>query len=272
VRTMRTMSIRIATVFAATLVAAASTLAGSISITTTQKATYHDGRLSASVSISNSGDEAAHSVSPVLEFRDAKARGKRHEELAPGKSIDDTLSLDVGELGPGRWIYGVAVDYTDANQYPFQALQMGSVAVGDIGPAKVTATKVTAEPIAKEGRLSVDLKNLAGVARTVQVTTHVPEGLEVTADVGTVSLEPWQERTVTADVVNRTALAGSRYPVFIAVEYDQDDGHYGAVFQGVVEITSAANAVERHGGMLWLYALGFALLFLALVGLRLLRR
>lgn len=262
----------VVTAFSGILLAVGVALAGSISITTTQRPSYADGKLTVAVTVGNSGDEAAQSVSPVLEFRGEKARGKRHDELAPGKTVEDGLTLEVGELGPGRWIYAVAVDYADANQYPFQALQMGSVTVGDIGPAKVTATKVTAEPIAKDGKLSVDLKNLAGEARTVHVTTHVPEGLEVTADVGEVSLEPWAERVVTADVVNRTALAGSRYPVFIAVEYDRDDGHYGAVFQGIVEITSAANAVERHGDTFWLYALGLGLLFLLLVGVRLLRR
>lgn len=246
--------------------------AGSISITTTQKASYADGTLTVSLTIGNSGDEAAHSVSPVLRFRDLTVRGRRREDLAPGQTVEDELSLHVGELGTGRWVYAVAVDYADANQYPFQALQMGSVGVGDIGPTKVTATKVTAEPIAKDGQLSIELKNLTGEARTVQATTHVPEGLEVTSDVGEVSLEPWGERTVTADIANRTALAGSRYPVFVSVEYDDDEGHHAGVFQGVVEITSAANPVEQYGGNLWLYALGLGLLFLLLVGVRLLRR
>jgi len=254
------------------LVAVGPGLAGSISITTTQRPSYEDGKLTVTVTIGNSGDEAAQLVSPVLEFRGKEARGTRRDDLAPGQTIEDSMTLEVGDLGPGRWIYAVAVDYADANQYPFQALQMGSITVGDVGPAKVTATKVTAEPIADDGKLSVFLKNLAGEPRTVQVTTHVPEGLEVTTDVGDVSLEPWAERVVTADVVNRTALAGSRYPVFIAVEYDQDDGHYGAIYQGIVEIISAANAVERHGDTFWLYALGLGLLFLLLVGVRLLRR
>lgn len=252
--------------------AAGPALAGSISITTTQQPKYEAETLTVAITIGNSGDEAAHSVSPLLRFRGETVRGKRHDELAPGQTVKDEIALPVGELGPGRWIYAVAVDYADANQYPFQALQMGSISVGDLGPAKVTATKVTAEPIAKDGRLSIDLKNLAGEARTVRATTHVPEGLEVTSDVGEVSLEPWAERVVTADVVNRTALPGSRYPVFVTVEYDTDDGHYGGVFQGIVEITSAANVVERHGETFWLYALGLGLLFLLLVGMRLVRR
>lgn len=254
------------------LTTAVGAQAGSISITTTQSSRYADGKLVVSLTIANSGDEAAHGVSPVVRFRDAVVRGTRHDELAPGGSVNDELGLDVGALGPGRWIYSIAVDYADANQYPFQALQLGSVAIGDVGSAKVAATKVTAEPIAKEGDLTVELKNLADVPRVVAVTTHVPEGLEVLTDVGETSLEAWGERVTTVRIANRTALAGSRYPVFVAIEYDTDGEHQGVIAQGVVEITSAANVVERHGDTFWVWALTLGLLFLVLLGARLLRR
>jgi hypothetical protein len=256
----------------AALALAAQAQAGNISITTSQRPAYADGTLTVAVTIGNSGDEAAHSVSPVLRFRDVSVRGERHAELAPGQQVEDELVLEVGALGDGRWVYAVAVDYADANQYPFQALQMGSIDVGSLGPAKVTATTVTAEPIAESGELAIDLKNLSGEERAVQVTTHVPEGLEVPDDVGEVRLDGWGERKVTVPLINRTALPGSRYPIFVSLEYDGADGHYGVVAQGVVEIVSKANVVERHGDTFWLLAIGLALVFVLLVGLRLLRR
>lgn len=266
------MSRRTTAALLITLMAAVGAHAGSISITTTQSARYEDGKLVVGLTIANSGDEAAHGVSPRLRFREAVVRGTRHDELAPGGSVNDELGLDVGVLGPGRWIYAVGVDYADANQYPFQALQMGSVTIGNVGSAKVAATKVTAEPLAKDGELTIELKNLAGVARTVSVTTHVPEGLEVLDDVGETSLEPWGERVATVRIANRTALPGSRYPIFVAIEYDADDEHHGVIAQGLVEITSAANVVERHGDTFWMWALALALLFVVLLAARLLRR
>jgi hypothetical protein len=38
--------------------------------------------------------------------------------------------------------------------------------------------------------------------------------------------------------VNRTALAGSRYPLFVAAEYDDGETHHAVVAQGVVSIIS----------------------------------
>jgi hypothetical protein len=246
-------------------------LAGNISITTTQGSSIDGEQLRVDLTIGNSGDEAAHAVSPVLRFGEASVRGARHETLAPGARVTDTLEVAVGALGPGRWSYAIAVDYADANQYPFQALQMGSVTVGNPPPAKVAVPKMTAEPLAKEGSLAITVKNLSGESRTVGMTLHVPDGLEIIGGAREVALEPWQEQALDVAIVNRTALPGSRYPIFAAVEYDLDETHYSVVAQGIVEITSAQNFVERHGGQFRFWAIGLGLAFVLLVGWRLIR-
>src|SRR5438309_11860 len=96
--------------------------AGSISISIAPVVEPREGALSAQVKVSNVGDETAQSVAAVLVFGEHKARGEIHPSLAPGASVDAALSLPVGELGTGHWPYQIAIDYTDANQYPFQAV------------------------------------------------------------------------------------------------------------------------------------------------------
>src|SRR5207244_2343537 len=85
--------------------------------------------------------------------------------LAPGASMDATLSLPVGDLGTGRWPYQVAVDYTDTNQYPFQAIHLGLVTVGNSPPAKMAVSELKADPLSSAGTLRIRVKNLAGVVR-----------------------------------------------------------------------------------------------------------
>src|SRR5207253_3444393 len=111
--------------------------AGSISISIAPVVEPREGALSAQVKVSNVGDETAQSVAAVLVFGEHKARGEIHPSLAPGASVDAALSLPVGELGTGHWPYQIAIDYTDANQYPFQAIHVGLVTVGSPPPAKV---------------------------------------------------------------------------------------------------------------------------------------
>src|SRR5438477_571882 len=157
--------------------------AGSISISILPVVELREGALSAQVKVSNVGDEAAQSVAAVLVFGEHKARGEIHPSLAPNASMDATLSLAVGDLGTGRWPYQVAVDYTDANQYPFQAIHLGLVTVGSPPPTKAAVSEVKADPLSSAGTLRIRLKNLAGVVRQASLTVVTPEGLEVTTPV-----------------------------------------------------------------------------------------
>jgi hypothetical protein len=218
--------------------------AGSISISILPVVELREGTLSAQVKVSNVGDEAADSVAAVLVFGERKARGEIHPSLAPNASMEAALSLPVGDLGTGRWPYQVAVDYTDANQYPFQAIHLGLVTVGSPPPAKVAVAELKGDPLSSTGTLRIRVKNLGGVARQASLSVVTPEGIEVTAPVQDVKLAAWEERTVSAPIVNRTALVGSRYPVFAEVQYDDEGVHQAVVGQGMVEIEAAHSFFE----------------------------
>jgi hypothetical protein len=246
--------------------------AGSISITATQDATYDGTTVTSSLTVTNQGDEAALAVVPKLRFGDQEVRGTLHEELAPGATVSDTLAVEVGELGPGRWPFSLAIDYADGNQYPFQALQMAAITVGSPSPATVTIPKVEADPLATTSDLRITVKNLSAEPRQASLAMHLPHGLEATKGAQeSVSLEPWGEREVVVAITNRTALPGSRYPVFATLEYDEGDTHHALVAQGMVEIISAENAVAVHGNRFWMGAAvlgGIFVLLLAWRGLR----
>lgn len=250
------------------LAIAAAANAGSISMTTQQNAHLDGESLHVEISVTNTGDEAAHAVTPLVRFGGKEVRGQRIEALQPNNSMKDMLSVDVGRLSPGTWPYLVAVDYTDANQYPFQAVQGGRLTVGNPPPAKVAVASMKADKLANTATLAVELKNLEGVARTVSVRLMPPDGIEASPATTEVSFDPWQEKTLDVTLTNRTALPGSRYPVFAAVEYDADAVHYAVLGQGMVEIIPNETFLDQYAGSLWIGAVGLAVLFVALVGLR----
>ena len=219
--------------------------AGSISISIQPVIELREGALSARVKVSNVGDEAAQSVAAVLVFGEHKARGDIHPTLAPKESMDAALSLPVGDLGTGRWPYQVAVDYTDANQYPFQAIHVGLVTVGSPPPAKGAVSELKADALANAGPLRIRLKNLGCVVRQTAGTVATPEGIEATTPAVDVKLAAWEERTVSVPIVNRTALAGSRYPVFAQVQYDDEGVHQAVAGQGMVSIEAPHSFFEK---------------------------
>lgn len=231
--------------------------AKSISITMTPVVELRDGSLVVNLTVGNVGDEAAQSVTPTLRFGDREARGKGTERLAPQGTLSEALSLPVGELGPGRWPYQVTVDYTDANQYPFQALNVHTVAVGNPPPARVMVPSVTGTPVSASGSgtLAVKVKNLTGANRTAAVGVLVPAGIEVTKVPAEVALAAWEEKTISASITNRTSLAGSRLPVFVTVQYDDGSTHQAVVTQGLVEIVAAQSFFARQRLLLGVGAL-----------------
>jgi len=245
--------------------------ARTISISIGQRAELKDGMLLVKLTVSNGGDEAAKSVTAKLRVGDKEARGKTREELAPSASFEEELSVSTGPLGVGRWPFQIAVDYADANQYPFQALLMTTHPVGEPPTAKVSIPEIAATGGIAEGgtgSLAIKFKNLAGVDRTLAYRLATPEGLEVAMPTGRVELGGWKEASESVAIVNRTALAGSRYPVFVAVEYDEDGVHHGVVQQGIVEIVPPRDFWKENQRSLLIGAGILVALWLVLVVVR----
>ena len=220
--------------------------AKTISITIGQRAELRGETLVVKTTVGNTGDEAAKSVAANLRFGDKQVRGKLRDELQPNANFEEELSIATGTLGEGRWPYQIAVDYADANLYPFQALLVTTTVVGNPPPAKLSVPEIKSSGIADSGPLDIKFKNLAAADREVSYRVVVPEGLEATEPTGTIQLKGWAEDSTSVTVVNRTALAGSRYPVFVAVEYEDGGMHQSVVAQGLVEIVAPRNFWEEN--------------------------
>jgi len=223
--------------------------AGSITINMTTKTELGDKELSVNLVVTNSGDEAAGSVVPILRLRDHEARGAREDSLPPGGKMERTLVVPADDLGEGRWPIRVAVSYTDQNQYPFQALHVALITRGNPLPGKVAVTKVDVTPLESSADVDLKVKNLAGVERAASVTLFAPEDIEVQGGPEQVTLDAWAEDSVSFEITNRTALTGSRYPVFAVVEYDDGGTHHAIQAQGIVEVRSPRAFLPR--ALLW---------------------
>jgi hypothetical protein len=172
------------------ILAAVPAAAKNISIQMTPVPELRDGNFNVQLAVTNLGDEAAQSVVPTLRFRDKDMRGKGKASLGPNETLSETLSLPAADLGTGRWPYRLTIDYTDANQYPFQALHVPTLTVGNPPPVKVAVREIKASQVGASGTLSATLKNLEANERTVALQAHVPEGLEATTTACTRASSP----------------------------------------------------------------------------------
>ena len=151
-----------------------------------------------------------------------------------------TLDIPWAQATPGQWPLTTTVDYADRNGYAFQAVQVALVSAA-ASPALVAVLKVDAGRVARTGRVDARLKSLSELARHARVQVVVPRGLEVDQPIRSLEIGPWADVVVSANILNRAVLPGSRYPVFVTAEYDDDSGHHAALGSGVVEIVPARN-------------------------------
>jgi hypothetical protein len=238
------------------LILAASTYAtaGSISLELSTQPEVREGTLAVQLTVRNGGDEPGHSVGAALHFLSRTIRSEVRLLLGPGETWKAELALPAVDVRKGRWPYRIMVDYADANEYPFQALHVGTVSVGAPPPTKVAVVEVTTPLLATSGPLESRVKNLSPNARTISVSVHLPEGIELAEPVAPVEFAAWEERQVTASLVNRAGLPGSRYAVFVGAEYDDGSLHQAVVVPATVEIVAEQSVFERRRNLLWVVA------------------
>lgn len=217
---------------------------GHIALNLTLTAEVSAGVLRVAVTITNAGDEAAGSVRPRLSLGTREVLGPLRESLSPRESFEAALWLPVPELGPGRWPFRLAVDYTDANHHPFQALQVASIVLGDPGPVGLELVGIETTPLAGTGAVRVRVRNAGALARQARIGLLAPRDLEVEEAGRSVAIAPGEQVEVSLPVAPRTALPGSRYAVFVVLEYDEAGVHQSLVADSVVLVR------ERRGHLL----------------------
>lgn len=254
------------------LVASTSASAGNITLELSPQPEVREGILAVRLAVRNGGNEPGHSVGAALHFLSRTIRSEVRPLLRPGETWKVELALAAVEIGEGRWPYRIMLDYADANEYPFQALHVGTVRVGAPPPVKVAVVGVTTPPLTTSGPLESRVKNLSPNARTVSLAVHLPEGIELAEPVAPVELAAWEERRVTASLVNRAGLPGSRYAVFVSAEYDDGSLHQAVVVPATVEIVAEQSVFERQRSLLWVVAGLLVLAWGAAVGWRLAAR
>jgi hypothetical protein len=103
-----------------------------------------------------------------------------------------------------------------------------------------------------EAELSVTLKNVSDTPQQVELGVVGPEAVEVSVPTEQAALAAWEERTVALRLVNRAALPGSSYPLFVTAEWDDGAVHHAVVAQTTVEIVEGDGAGRSPGPGLWI--------------------
>jgi hypothetical protein len=238
--------------------------AGTIHLALVTSGEVRDGRSVIRLELRNGGDEAARELLPVLHFRGETTPADPVPELAPGEAMAVEFSLAPAALPAGRWPYRITVAYSDASQYPLLAVSAGTLVVGSPPPLSVAIRGVEETRLATLGSLSVQVENLSAEPRRIRLEVHLPESVELIRPVSALELEGRDERSLRADLLNRTGRVGTRYAIFVSAEYDAAGFRQSVVVPATLEIVAERPLLERHGRTLWVAAGLLVLLWVAI--------
>jgi hypothetical protein len=186
--------------------------------------------------------------------------------------VEASLALPASSLTDGHWPYEIVVEYADANLYPFQALSVGTLVVGSPPLARVAIPALASPVLSDRAQLSVHVKNLSETERRVTLKVLAPDAIEAKHASEEALLGAWAELEVPVELTNRAALGGSRYPLFVTVEYEDGPVHHTLVGQTSVEILGADAKDSPGGRSVWIAAAIFGALVAGLVAYRLVKR
>lgn len=213
------------------------------------------------VDVSNGGRQGAHSLRATIQSGSARVTLPGLQELGPGKSHKFSASLPIPASKPGTYPLFVTIAYADANGYSFSAVSSSSFSSGEATTSDIFGI-LTALPVSDKGSLRLKLKNNSTEARVLTLTPMLP--LELTPDgiPRTLTLAPGQEQELTGAIANFSALGGSRYPIFIAAEYETADRHFSNVITTVVDVVAPGTVFSRYQN--WIIGAGVVLLLAAI--------
>ncbi len=196
--------------------------AGTISINSTLAPVENEGRQGFEISVGNSGDEAAKNIQVHAELDGETQSGPVWDTLKNGDNRTHRIYFDKLPQTPGTYPVFITIDFADLNLYPFTALDLATLDVGEGAARSRLFGKAEPVEIGKKGRVRFTLKNLDKQAKTVSVRVFGPRELNVAGGDITLQLAEEAEASESIPVSNFSAQPGASYPLFLVFTYEQD--------------------------------------------------
>ncbi|MBF0557891.1 MAG: hypothetical protein HQL08_03825 [Nitrospirae bacterium] len=191
--------------------------------------------LRTSVKVTNKGDEPAENVKTSVEVQGKRTYGKARRVLGPNEQFTEEFTTPVIFEKPGRYPVLISVDYTDANQYPFNALTINYADYQESPNARVAGSVGTLNLSGSE-KLKVSVKNTDEIERKVLVRLVTSKEFAVQNRLQEIAVSPGDEKKLSFDVKNTGGLPGSTYPVFALIIYEDTSYRYLSVASGNIVV------------------------------------
>jgi hypothetical protein len=240
-------------------------LAGSIGFRVTTGISTGPG-VRATVEMTNTGDEAAFGVTPVLLLGDHEVSGERSAQMLPNAPRKWEIPVVSEDLPGGSYVAVTRVQYEDANGYPFEVLTAtpfdvgvkrrpaagGSLVVPSLAPGR-----------SAEGKFSLKIPQSRG--RKYEVRFVAPRGSTISPDRQTVEVNQGGVAEIVVRVRNTGILAGNVTAAFVLISSLDESPAQTDMVRATIRAATAGEGLQTRDFLATLAALAVTLIVLEIL-------
>jgi hypothetical protein len=216
------------------------------------------------IKVVNKGDESAYNVQAEIRVGGKKVLAEKKPELMVDQEYTAMREFKLKVDKPGDYPLVVVMHYTDANQYPFSALNVQTFSYQKAAPPSEVFGSMDSVSFFKEGKLKLTLKNSGDTAQKVMTYLVVPRELSVDKNLVETIIPAKGKKQLVFELENFSALSGSNYQVFAVTEYNDKDGyHQTNIRPGMIKIVETRQILGISYNVVIIILIGLALLFIA---------
>jgi hypothetical protein len=241
-------------------------VAGSIGFRVTASITTGPG-VRATIELTNTGDEAAHNVTPIVVLGNRDASGERIEQMPPNAPRTWEVAVQEEDLATGSYVAVTRIQYEDANGYPFEVL---SITPFDVGAKRRVAAGGTlalpslAPGSSTDGKFSLKIPESRG--RKYEVRFISPRGAAISPERQIVEVDPAGIAEITVRARNSGLLAGNHSAAFVLItSLDETPPQTDAV-RTIIRAGTSGEGIQTRDFLAALTVFAIALIVLELLG------
>ena len=194
--------------------------------------------LKVSVETVNKGDESAFNVQAEFRVGSKTILAQKANELPINQTYRAEVSFKPGLKKAGTYPLVMVMHYTDANQYPFSALNCQTFVYQKEAITPIFG-QLRSTAFSRDGSVQLVMKNGGDQPITTKTYIVAPRELSVINNSVEINIPAKGEGGAVFDVKNFSALAGSTYQVYAVSEAEDADLHYTSIAPGTIRIIEA---------------------------------
>jgi len=199
-------------------------------------ARFANGRITATVRITNRGNEAAGNVWTEAMLGDTVVESSHLPALAPDETHAWEIDMGTAPALPGVHALVFRAHYLDSHGHPFSALHTIPLFTADVTPDSGITAELTSLELDRTGTLELTVSSRHADPVDVECRLMLPDEITCPRAVYRATVSPSREATHRYTLHNVAALPGSRSRVFAVIRYRHASRGHAAIAAATVRV------------------------------------